>query len=189
MARRTRERGAVMVEVAIIVPLLATLFLGVAELGFHVRDTQRVTAASQSGARVLSSAGDNRLADYDALMTMAAPLAVFEDGEIERIIVFVPEADGSLPSGCEYGPLPGLCNHYDEASLALTPSDFTGTTSCGAFDLDRFWCPLDRETDQGSDIDWVGVRVEVRHTSIAPFIGDSTVGDTTVMRLEPRFES
>ncbi|MEZ5225429.1 MAG: hypothetical protein R2710_01825 [Acidimicrobiales bacterium] len=28
-----------------------TLVLGVAELGFHVRDMQRITAASQAGAR------------------------------------------------------------------------------------------------------------------------------------------
>ncbi len=185
---RRRERGAVMVEVAIIVPLLATLFLGVAELGFHVRDAQRVTAASQSGARVLSSAGDHRLADFDALMTMSAPLSVYENGEVERIIVFAPEVDGSLPTGCEAGPIPDLCNHYDESAFALTTADFTGAADCGHLDIDRFWCPLGRETDQGVGTDWIGVRVEIRHTSVAPFIADSVIGDTTVMRIEPRFE-
>lgn len=185
---RRRERGAVMVEVAIIVPLLATLFLGVAELGFYVRDSQRVTAASQSGARVLSSAGDHRLADFDALMTMSAPLSVFDNGELERIIVFLPENDGSLPAGCEVGPVKDKCNHYDEASFALVPADFTGTDKCGKHEADTSWCPLDRETDQGAGTDWIGVRVEVRHTSMAPFLSDSIVGDTTVMRIEPRFE-
>ncbi len=185
---RTRERGAVMLEVALVVPLLATLVLGVAELGLHVRDAQSITAASQSGARVVSSGGNSRLSDYDALMTMAAPLSNFDTVAIERIIVFVPTSDGGLPTGCDVGPVDDICNHYDGGSLALTPAAFTGTTDCGVFDPDRFWCPLDRETDQGAGTDWVGVRVEVLHESVAPFLPDRTIADTTVMRIEPRFE-
>ncbi|MEZ5377591.1 MAG: pilus assembly protein [Acidimicrobiales bacterium] len=177
-----------MIEVAMVVPLLATLVLGVAELGFHVRDMQRITAASQAGARVVSSEGDARLADFDALMTMAAPLSDIAPADIERIIVFLPESDGGLPLGCDTSSILDKCNHYDGNSLALTTSSFTGTIDCGVFDPDRFWCPLDRETDQGAGTDWIGVRVEVRHDSVAPFLPDRTITDTTIMRIEPRFE-
>ncbi len=186
--RRRRERGAVMLEVAMVVPLLTTLVLGVAELGLHVRDTQSITAATQAGARVVSSSGNSRLSDYDALMTMAAPLSAFDVAAIERIIVFVPTIDGELPTACKNGSIPDVCNHYDGTDLALTPSSFTGTTNCGVFDPDWFWCPLDRETDQGMGTDWIGVRVEIRHESVAPFLPDRTISDTTVMRVEPRFE-
>ncbi len=185
---RRRERGAVMIEVALVVPLLATLVLGVAELGFHVRGTQSVTAASQAGARVASSSGNSRLADYDALMAMAGPLAKFEVADIERIIIFAPLADGSLPTDCETHTVAGECNHYDGSSLSLSASAFTGTSTCGVFEPDRFWCPLDRDNDQAGGTDWIGVRIEVRHDSVAPFIPDRTIVDTTVMRLEPRFE-
>lgn len=182
------EGGAVMIEVAMIIPLLVTLFLGVAEVGFHVRDSQRVVAASQAGARVVSTTGADRFADFDALMSMAGPLADFETGLIERIIIFKPTGDGSLPAACENVASPGICNHYDEASLTLTPADFTGTTTCGVFDPDTEWCPTSREDDQGAGTDWIGVRIEVRHESIAPFLPDRVISDTTVMRIEPRFE-
>ncbi len=186
--RPSSERGAVLMEVALVVPLLVILFLGVAELGFHVRDTQNVTAASQAGARVLSSSGDSRLADYDALMALSAPLTAFDASQIERIIVFAAGSDGEMPDGCDTKPQKGKCNHYDSSSFSLTPADFTGTKDCGVADPDRKWCPLDRETDQGKGTDWIGVRIDVRHTSIAPFIPDRTIVDTTVMRIEPRFE-
>jgi hypothetical protein len=189
MARAEQQRGAVIVEVAFVLPLLMILVLGLVELGFVIRDTQTVVAASQSAARVASSSGDSRLADHDALATVAAALAEVDVADVERIIVFRPEADGSMSANCEAAAFPGECNHYDGNDLNLAAASFTGTTSCGVGSPDIDWCPIGRETRQSLGPDWIGIRVEVRHISNAPFIGDQTISDTTVMRLEPRFES
>lgn len=181
------ERGAAMVEVAIVTPLLMLLVLGAAELGLRVETSQTVVNATRSAARVASSAGDDRLADYDVLATLDAALASVDDADVERIIVFKPQADGSLSLLCRLGSVPGECNHYSGSDLNTPPSAFAGVNSCllGSPDID--WCPIDRETEQAVGTDWIGIRIEVRHTSLAPFLADRTVADTTVMRLEPRF--
>ncbi len=188
-SRHDTERGAVVVEVAFVVPLLLMLVLGLAELGFVIRDTQTVVGASQAAARVVSSAGDSRLADQGALSTLAAALDDVDVADIERIIIFRAKSDGSMTANCELAAFPGQCNHYDASDLTLPASAFAGTTSCAVGSPDISWCPLGRETRQSVGPDWIGVRVEVRHHSTAPFLPDRTISDTTVMRLEPRFAS
>ncbi len=183
------QRGAAVVEVAFVVPLLVFLFLGIAELGLTVSDTQSVVGASQAGVRVASSAGDDRLADHDALMSVAASLSDLDPGRILSVVVFKPEADGSMPAGCSTASQTDLCNRYTAADLSSTPADFVDATSCALTAPDRFWCPLDREMSQVAGTDWIGVRVEVSRTSLAPFIPDRVLSDTTVMRIEPRFVS
>ncbi len=182
-----RQRGAAVVEVAFVVPLLVFLFLGIAELGLTVSDSQSVVGATQAGVRVASSAGNDRMADYDALMSVGASLGDLDPGRVLAVVVFKPEADGSMPAGCETASQTDLCNRYPASALASTPADFVDATSCGLTAPDRFWCPLDREMDQAAGTDWIGVRVEVSRTSLAPFIPDRVLDDATVMRIEPRF--
>ncbi len=188
MRSRGRQRGAVIVEVALVIPLLIMLTMGMAEVGFIVRDTQTVVAASQAGTRSVATAGDTRLADSSALSSMAAALNDFDPNDVERIIIFKPEADGSMPILCQTAAVNGLCNYYDGSDLSLTAADFTGSSNCNPTAPDAPWCPIDRETSQGVGPDWIGIRVEVKHESFAPFMGDRTISDTTIMRLEPRFE-
>ena len=186
---RAGERGAVIVEVTIIVPILILLVIGVAEIGLIVRDHQTAVAATRSAARAVSSAGDARLADHDALATMAAALVRVDPTDIEHIVIFEPEPDGSMPIGCEAVSVPDKCNRYVASDLTLAASAFSGTTTCDISAPDVSWCPLDRETAQSVGLDWIGVRLQFRHHSVAPFLSDRSVSDTTIMRVEPRFES
>ncbi len=186
--RRRRERGAVLVETALVVPILILLAIGIAELGLIVRDRQTAVSATRSAARVVSSAGNTRLADFDAIASLAASLADVDPADIEWIVIFAPEADGSMPVGCERGDVTGTCNHYQGGDLSLLATDFTGTTSCRFGAPDTSWCPTSRETRQSVGPDWIGVSVQLSHRSIAPFLGDRSISDTTIMRLEPRFD-
>ncbi|MFT7600413.1 MAG: hypothetical protein ACI8TP_003355 [Acidimicrobiales bacterium] len=185
---RGHERGAAIVETALITPLLLLLSLGGAEVGFRIRDHQTVTNASRAAARVISSSGDSRLADYDALSTLQAALGSFDTADVVRIIVFKPEPDGSLPVLCEASAVADLCTQYDGSDLSVLPGTFVGTTSCTAGSPDENWCPLDRERSAAIGPDWIGVRVEVQHESFAPYLADRLVVAQTVMRLEPRFQ-
>lgn len=184
------ERGAVLVELAIITPFLLLLVLGLAELGFRTHSSQTIVGATRAAARVASSAGDDRLADYTALQALAGALDSYDPADIDRIIIFnASTLDGSLPAGCAVGAVSGKCNHYGAADLATIVTDF-GTTgvTCTGTSPDASWCPLDRNTEQLPASDWLGVQVWVRHTSFAPFLSDTTLSETTIMRLEPRFE-
>ena len=182
----TRDRGAILVETAIVLPMLLVLISGVIEIGLLVGDHQAAVSASRSGARMISSAGNDRLADHMALQAMAGPLSDYAAADIIRLTVYRAETDGSMPSGCEVAPVPGRCNHYFHADLFRPAGDFSGTTSCGSSAPDVDWCPTSRENRLASSPDWVGVRVELRHRSSVPFVTDQIVTDTTIMRIEPR---
>lgn len=184
------ERGAVVVELTIVVPLLLLMVLGLAELGFRTHSSQTIIGATRSAARVGSSAGDDRLADYVALQALAGGLRDYDAAEIERIIIFNASAsDGSLPAGCETGSVPGECNHYDASHFALAPTAFTSSgTNCSFGSPDLQWCPLSRNANQYPSADWIGVEVWINHSSTAPFLGDTVLKERTIMRLEPRFE-
>lgn len=188
--KRPRERGAVLVELAIISPLLILLVLMGTETGMVLRDHLTISAASRSGARVGSSSGVARLADHDVLQAVAAGLGSVPTSDVELVIVFEPDAGGQMAPACRTSSQNGLCNRYTGADLARPSSDFTGTTSCTGSSPDRYWCPLLRERDQASvdGPDWFGVYVQIRHRSLAQgFMGDRSLSNTTVMRLEPRF--
>lgn len=184
-----RERGAVFTELVIVVPLLLLLVLGVVEIGFRSNKVQTAVTASRAGARVGSSVGDSRLADYNILQALSGALSDIDAADVERIIVYRASApNGDLPGGCSSGPVEGECNHYTAADFTHVPADFTTDgPDCEDDAPDWKWCPLDRVTDQSAGADWLGVEVRINHTSVAPFLGDTMLTDRTVMRLEPRF--
>lgn len=187
--RADGERGAVLVEVALVVPLLLALVLGIIELGFVSQRQQQVVAATRSATRVASSAGDDRLADYEVLLAVEAALDDVDAADVERIIVFKALAGGALPPGCETGPVNGWCNHYDGSAFAYDPISFSTTSgTCSTSAPDHYWCPLDRSRDLFAGTDWLGVRVEVRHHENTTFLGERLLTDTSVMRVEPRFD-
>lgn len=183
------ERGAVLIELAIVAPFLMLLVLGVMEVGLRTHSSQTIDAATRSATRAASSAGDDRLADFTALQSLAGGLGRYDAADIERIIIFnASAADGAMPAGCDLGPVSGECNHYLPASLGFADTAFTSAgTSCAPSAPDASWCPLDRESDQVVGADWLGVEVWIRHQSFAPFLRDTTLKESTVMRLEPRF--
>ncbi len=189
-----RQRGAALVEVTIVVPLLLTMVLGLAELGFRTQESQNVVNATRSGARVISSSGNSRSADHDALLAIGGAVDNFDPTDIVKIIIFKPELDGSMPAGCINFPLNNECNHYDGTDLTLPATSFAGTEfvsgveTCAATSADTTWCPLDRNVEQYPSADWIGVYIQVKHKTIAPFLPDTTLSDTTIMRLEPRFD-
>ena len=179
------ERGAVMVEFLVIVPVLLMLMVGLVELGLVQRDRLIASSASRAAARVISSGGDSRLADFDGLKAAEAALADMATAEVVRVVVFAPTA----PAPCLTGSVNNVCNHYGPADLARGAGEFTGTNNCSGASPDKAWCPTSRETEQDRGLDWVGVYVELRHRSSAPMFGDRPLTAETVMRVEPRLPS
>jgi TadE-like protein len=188
--RRSGERGAVLVEMAIVVPLLALFVLGIVECGFAWRANVTLTNAARAGARVGSSSGNERLADYNILQAVRSGLSDFDTSRIDRIVVFkATSPDGGVPSTCREGSsVSGVCNVYSAADLTLGPSSFgEGTTTCTG-SPDASWCPTSREVRQGAGPDYVGVYLQVRHalvTSLLP-LDDFTMEGNAVMRAEPK---
>lgn len=184
--RRTRsnrsgsnERGAAMVEFAIIAIVLLSLAFGTFEMGSAWSDSQLLTQAARSGARNATQLGKNAAADSFAVESIEAALGDLRD-DVTRIVIYDANAvDGSMPPACVAANPPGvagLCSVYEK-------NDF-GTYGAWA---DGAWLPSDRvNTPQSAD--YLGVRVEVARPYVTGFFNGSTfaMADTTVMRVEPK---
>ena len=75
IAKRSRERGAVALEFAIVIPLLALLAFGAIEMGSAWDDSQTVLTSTRTAARSLAQFGDDPQADRDAMLSIEASYA------------------------------------------------------------------------------------------------------------------
>jgi hypothetical protein len=174
---------------ALIVPFLLLIFLGVLEFGMGWRSSLTVSNGVRAGARVGSSSANDRSADYDILQSVRSAMAAATTSQIQRIVVYKSDtADGRVPGSClTSGSQSGVCNVYAASDLTRPAADFTGACS-GA--PDGAWCPLTREVRQSSPSgpDFLGVYLQYRHTYVTNMFpgGGITISDPAVMRLEPR---
>ncbi len=197
LARRGRdknERGSVLVELTMVLPLLVSLVLGMMEMGMAWRDQQTITQASRQGARVGSHLGDDATADQQAVEAALAVLDADQLDNINRIIIYKVTAtnvDGVVPTAClnvstspNTGGVPGVCNVYNKGGL-----------DSGTYDL-TYWrsAPTSPTANNGRKItltgngpDRLGVYVEVhRPWFTGYFPGDGTdIKVHSVMQLEP----
>lgn len=194
------DRGAALAEFAIVVPLLGLLVAGTIEFGTAWRDSLTVTSSTRASARVVSNLGDERLADFEGLLSLRAGLSTIEGIEVEGVLVFDASAGDGSPdplcfdgSGDPVASAAGNCNYYTGAQLeTLTASAFTSTsggTACATTAPDWEFCPLtERETTLGSGLTEIGVWVRIhRDWFTSMFPGDGvTITDRTVMNVEPK---
>lgn len=198
---RTDERGAGMVEMALVFPILVMLVLGVFEFGMAWRSSLTVSNALRSAARSGANSGEDRMADHNVIAAAVSAMAKADGATITKLVIFKSNtANGAVPSQCltasalaaggvsSGGAAAGVrCNVYDGADLAtLEPSDFSGTPDCDDFAVDKVWCPTSRNAAQAAGADYLGIYIEVRQDFQTGFFGSGiTIKDTAIMRLEP----
>ena len=82
------ERGAIIIELAIIAPLLGMLITGILEFGMGFRDSNVVVNANRAGARTAASQGKKGTADYYTLQAIKAGLASIKGATVQRIVIY-----------------------------------------------------------------------------------------------------
>ncbi|MBK5223973.1 MAG: pilus assembly protein [Acidimicrobiia bacterium] len=188
--RRGDDSGAVIVEFALVASLIVSILFGLIEFGFAWETRLATQNASRAGARVASSLGDERDADYNALRSVASALEGVGLGNVEYVMIYKPvDASGTPHPNCTGTPLtssPGRCNVYTGnqlVTLAANETLFQG--SCGSA-LDGEWCPTNRQVIQALGPDYLGVYIRLKHDFITGVFGNEmTITDRSVMRLEP----
>lgn len=191
--RRARERGAVLVELTLIVPVLMTIVLGMFEIGMAWSASQSVVQASRSGARTVSQLGTYAYADQEALR---AVLSTFgnEVDRVNRVSIYLyddTQPDG-VPASCGTPEVPASgvgCNSYVQSDFVQVTNAAhfaTSDTACGS-GRSGAWCPTVR-SDRQSDATLVGVEVEYRYSPVSGYFGadDWTLTQRIVMKVEPR---
>lgn len=206
-SRRGNDRGTVLIETAMVAMFFMTVVVGTFELGMGWRTSITVNNAARAGARVGSSLGINAEADYSLLVSVASALESSGQVNLTKVIVFKSSsATGTVPSTCKSlnpgssytGNLANHCNVYSGtwiaglvssgSSAAFTSTATSTCSSGGGSRPDRWWCPSIRNNVQLSSggLDYLGVYVEVSHSTITKVFGTKfTIDQTSVMRIEP----
>jgi hypothetical protein len=171
------ERGATIVEMAIVLPLLLLIVIGMLELGLAFRSFLTVSAAASDGVRVASLAGNDPDADCFVLQEIGGTLSggsVIENLQQVEIYKASPGTGAVVGSPNVYtltsGGDPADCSDWSGSSAGYPQT--TRQTISGP----------------GMQLDIVGVRVLVEEawiTGLFPFTGTYEVDERSVTRLEP----
>ena len=147
--RFAQDRAAVIVELALVLPIFMILITAMFDIGLAFNSSRKVESVARDAARIGAAANDDRLADYEILRTVKAVYDATDD-QVQGVSIYrsVAGSDGVLPLGCDLGDpgVAGTCNTYTAANLtALDPAAFDSATCSG--DPDEMWCPIDRGDD------------------------------------------
>ncbi|MBS1847687.1 MAG: pilus assembly protein [Actinobacteria bacterium] len=209
--RRRRDRGAVFIEFALIVPLLLVVAMGIVDYGLDWKWANDVNAAARDGARVGTSAPVFSTSDRSVLLAIASSLTPAQQNAVRQIIVYsTTDPAGAVPAGClsitnttgsasSPGTKAGVsgCNVYGAGTLKYvvanpgvdTPWINSAGNGCDSTDLDYNWCPASRARSLTSGtFDYLGVYIRLSRPSVTKFgIGDQTIARRAVFRFEPAF--
>jgi len=189
----TRQRGAVLVELTLVVPVLVTIVLGMFEIGMAWSASQNVVQASRSGARTVSQLGTYGYADQEALRAVLSTFGNDAD-QVRRVSIYLydeTQPDG-VPASCGTSAVPTSgsgCNSYlqaDFVEVTNTAWFAASDTSCAAL-ASSAWCPTVRSNSQ-TTASLVGVEVEFAHERVSGFFGtgDQILTQRVVMKIEPK---
>ncbi|MEM7276309.1 MAG: TadE/TadG family type IV pilus assembly protein [Actinomycetota bacterium] len=195
MADRVNERGAALIEAAIVTPLFLLILMGIFETSFMIHDNLKVEGAAGAGVRAATVEGATPTADYLTVQSVRSGLTTFDPANVEMVVVFLASGPGDTPpTGCLSVPVPaGLpCNSYTSSDFFLSNVDgggnLTGHWGCGPTARDRNWCPTERQaalSDPGGP-DHVGIHIRVRQPSLTGILGgDRQIDVTRIARIEP----
>lgn len=187
-ALRTRsQRGAVMVEAAMVLPVMIFIVVGIIEFGMLFTSYSTSTASTRSGARLAATAYAQAGAVTSAQNTALTQIALSTSADLKVLT-------NGTPVGMAVYKVNPLSS--DGAPLGGYPGDAMAggcTSSCVKFT----WNPTTKSMTQttgswtnadacGVTVDTIGVFVQVQHKYITGFFGTTrTVTGHTVMRLEP----
>jgi Flp pilus assembly protein TadG len=191
-ARTGRERGAALVEAAIIFPVLALFVFGIIEYGFVFKDSLTVTSATRSGVRTAAAESKAATFSSDAASAVATAVGAIAS-DAPQVLWIYKAGPGGKPCNdlacateqADFSTNCSVCNRYawSTATKSWTVT-FTGWTS-----TDQNACTTPAPVPAGSyqTPDGVGIYLKVNHKFFTGLFGNNkTLTDSTVMRLEPR---
>lgn len=175
-AAAKRERGAALVEAAIVIPLLATLAFGALEYGLTISSAHALKNGVRAGVRNAVASTTVQTDDYDTLQALKNSLGRVDPSTIEKVVIYKATAtNGDVPDPCKTGSSSALsCNYYTGADLNASAG--TIASKEGA------WAP----TSRAAGSDYLGIWVQAKKPFITGMFGSSIeIRDNNVMLIEP----
>jgi len=166
------EKGASLVEFAIVMPVLFMILIGIMELGIGFKDLLGASQATREGVRIAAFAGNDPDADCAVLQGIAPFLSTYID-DLDRVEIYQASQNGSQ--------ILSKTNIY-----TFTTGD---PTECTDWVSTIQWPSTSRQATVGSQpLDIVGVRIRLEHTWITqfpPFNGSYMIDEAEITRVEP----
>jgi Flp pilus assembly protein TadG len=197
-ARQDGERGAVLVEAVIVIPILMLITLGIIEYGSAYQQDAAVASASRAGARVASAMttkdfGVTANATDAGIITanaVAAALQSVGSATPKQMWIYRIEPSNSAcgpPSftSCAYK----VGYAWNSTTKLFNTAELSGSGSWPA--TKQFACASTvNPNGGGTGPDQIGIWVSMTHTAVTHlFGGDKTLTGQTIMRLEPNVDS
>ncbi len=192
-SRLRRDNGAVLLEAALVTPLLLVLLMGIIEYGLYFKNVSSASAAAASGARAAVTQSRSNTYSSNAELSVAAALNAISNTTPLEIVVYRADPATGRPCTSAYG---SACS-----SAMANGTSFDLCTECYIWDFtDGSWSirggatspsPAWDATNQMAcgtvaKNDYLGVYVYLRHNMISGMFGSSQpIKEKTVMRLEP----
>jgi len=177
--RRNGDRGATLVEAALIYPLLFLAIFAVVEFGFAFKDWLSVSHAAREGARAGATFGSDPSADMLILRDVETTLDLAAIGAGTDVRVFDPIGGASTTytyapgTGCT--DIPGCCD-WTPCPDPFRPSVYVVPT----------WGPTTRDVS-APFTDRIGVEVQYTHNWLTGYFVPSTNFSTaTDFQIEPQ---
>jgi Flp pilus assembly protein TadG len=197
-SRRDGERGAVLVEAVIVIPILMMITLGIIEYGSAYQQDAAVAAASRAGARVASALSKQPFgvtalstdAGYTTANAVAAALqSVGAATPVQMEIWRVEPGDATCAPPSFTG-----CAYKVNYQWSTTNKNFTIVASATSWPANKqYACVSGTDaTDPGATAgpNQIGIWVQMTHKAVTHlFGGNKTLTGTTIMRLEPDVNS
>ncbi len=174
--QRRSERGAAMVETALVLPLLLLVVFGIVEFSSAFHDSSITSDAARAGGRIASAQARNPDYAQNAAEAVAAALKTLPADAPQELWIYDANAQGYPGAGSDFQACVTGCIQYQ-------------------------WVPADRDwdyTDHGGGwdstthqvcaepFDQIGIYVKIRHDFITSLFGVSlTLDDHSVFRFEP----
>lgn len=175
---RRRRRGQGLVEMALVLPFLLVLTLGIVDVGVLIADQYNILYSTREAARVgAAGACFDPNPDYGIVQRVAAVLRNKPVGDIGPIDVFKADVNGNMGSA------------YQEYIITST------NPSVVFYTVTHNWLYTVRHNNPdylaaSKPGDWLGVKVRSTHHPIT-LIGQAfwgaafSVTEKTIMRIEP----
>ena len=176
---RRGDRGAVAVEMAIVVPVLVLLAFGMLEFGLAFTNKLAMSHAVNQATRHATVLGTDDYADIEILDALDAGLSG-NVGAIKHVLIFKANPSGTPLVWDRYTPIDGTACGWDPCPDPGLGPPIYGSPS------DYEPCSRDIKIGDGK-VDTIGVQVAYTHTWITGVLGlpPQTWRETARARLEP----
>ena len=170
------EKGATLIEFALVLPILILILVGIMEIGLAFGEQMRASQATREGARIGAVAGNDPDADCFIIRDV---VAVMSQPQLDRLVnLQIYETD----------PVTGNQNFAQTNTYTYTGGDPTDCVNSWSGVV--AWPSTTRQVTTGPTavLDLLGVRVQMDRswvTGFPPFSGSYTIDTTTISRIEP----